>query len=216
MTENNALDSNSRNLGTGEGPATTSSMNSVVGGEEEHLARAGATPINSGSGAAGSTNDGTGGDGGEKGEESGSGSEQFEEVAGDLVHAQRRSKTRAERAMRKGGKAGNQGRFQPAIEEFLNDYVDVYAAAHKSAGGRAKGLDEFWHLIRSEFWAKFNWKDARVGMVSNGEGLKQEEVMTKTNEVSLSCGRLRSKDSRISVVENLVSMASPQSFHDCQ
>ena len=109
-----------------------------------------------------------------------------EEAAGDgLVHAQRRSRTKAERTARKGHKAGNQGRFQPAIDEFLSEYLDVYAVAQSSANGKAKNLDEFWHLIRSEFWARFDWKDARIGMQFDGAGLKQEEVMTRTNEVSM-------------------------------
>ena len=187
MTPDNVPNSTSEDHPVGEDPSILSSIPSVVDNREEHRVGASATDSAPSPGASGDRDDKTGSDGGRRDDESGSESEEGEGVVGNLVHAQRRSKTRAERALRKGGKAGNQGRFKPVIEDFLNGYVDVYAVAHKSAGGRAKGLDEFWHLVRSEFWEKFDWKDARVGMPSNGEGLKQEDVMTRTNEVRVIC-----------------------------
>lgn len=141
-----------------------------------------------------------------------SGDEESEhEGARTLVHARRKSKTKAERQARKGGKAGNQGRFRGNMFTFLMEYVDVYAAAHKSAEGKLKGLEEFWHLIRTEFWERFDWKEAREGMPFDGAGLTEEEVMTQTNEVSSHATDIY-RCSYLVVFEDVVSLASSESF----
>ncbi len=130
-------------------------------------------------GAQDAENDSQASDSGEE-EESG---DEDEELAPSFVHATRKSKTKAEREARKGKKAGNPGRFKPEINEFLGDYLDVYASVYKPGRGKVKGLEDFWHMVRSGFWRKFDWNDARIGMTNDGAGLTQLQVMTATNDV---------------------------------
>lgn len=99
------------------------------------------------------------------------------------IHAWRTSKTKAQRAAAKGGKAGNQGRFRPDIRDWLETFLDAYVSVEKGTKGQNKELGDFWFSVIGEFWNRYTVQDARVGMVLDGQGLSDSAVIKKTNNV---------------------------------
>ena len=97
-------------------------------------------------------------------------------------HKLRKGKSRVERKLHVRGKAGNQGRFQKNIQDFLSTFVSTYAMIGRGTKGKNKALNDFWYLMRNQFWEKFTLEDARVGL-PNEQALSDQEVTRRTNEV---------------------------------
>ncbi|GJE96992.1 hypothetical protein PsYK624_132020 [Phanerochaete sordida] len=85
-------------------------------------------------------------------------------VEGNLVHATRKSKTKEARLAAVGGKAGNQGRFDPegSICEHLEGYQYRYDALRQMKRGKVRAMDLFWFDLRTEFWTKYSVKEVKA------------------------------------------------------
>lgn len=69
-----------------------------------------------------------------------------------FVGPAKRHRSKAERAARKGGKAGNQGRFRGEQLTFLEESVDTYLALPQEKGGaRNTALAKFWVAVMFGF-----------------------------------------------------------------
>lgn len=61
-----------------------------------------------------------------------------------LVQSCRKSKTKEERDLAKGGKAGNPGRFKGEMEAFLESQRSLYESIRERDEGKNKVLSNFW------------------------------------------------------------------------
>ncbi|KAI0682317.1 hypothetical protein BC835DRAFT_1311597 [Cytidiella melzeri] len=112
----------------------------------------------------GEDGDKNGKDGDEDGDEHGEDDKGDESVGVD-IHQLQKSKSKAQKAAAKGGKAGYQGRF-------------------KGKRGKNPELEQFWHMVHAAFWGKFTWQEARVGIKDADKKKNEHTVMITTNEAS--------------------------------
>ncbi|EKM49502.1 uncharacterized protein PHACADRAFT_33103 [Phanerochaete carnosa HHB-10118-sp] len=100
-----------------------------------------------------------------------------DEVDNALIHAIRKSKTKAKHDTTVGSKAGNPGKFKGEMTEFLEDYRYHYDAIRVMKQGKVRAFEQLWFNLRAKFWECFSLKDVKIAWSEEAKDWEKEQLI---------------------------------------